>query len=692
MKLILALCFATFCLSAQALKINRKILVVWDKTEYSNLEYTFSQAHQRLEVIFNHYGMKFEYLDASEDIDIKNFKINEYLGVLVWLTDISVKDPNKILELLNQFNHQKLKIAFLGELGFQTNYQNKNLPTKEIAAFFKKFDLQYEGNYWGALVGLQHHLKAPASYVEFERPLKNELSPLVEIRPSSSKVKSWLDVSQQGSKETASAIMEHELFFWAQRGYELFRHPLNSYTQWRIDPFRLARWFWGNLIPLFPDTNTINGKRIYYAHIDGDGLINMDRSNRKALCGEIINDEVIEKYEYPITVSFIGAEIKELTKNQKRTRQMLQTLTGHPWVKWATHSYTHPLTWELQPSEFDKEQYLEKPKSYKGGPIVAYPMDGYSKIDYNYEINESYRLIKEMIPDKRQSPKILFWTGNCRPNYEALVTSEKGSFAGINGGDSRFDKKFPTYSAVWPLYRKVKELTQVYSSNSNENTYTNNWTGPFYAYKDVIETFKNTEKPHRIKPINIYFHFYSAEHRSSVKALQTVFNWALKQDIFPIYIDEYVSIINSFEELKVEKLGSHRYRVEHGNVKELRLESKDVFVDVSASKNVLGYKVAEGVTYIHLGPQNSSDIIFTEKEKKSNHLIEGNGKVELFESSKNGIKYKGSSLAPVHSITIFTTKKIFKNKPISSIEPLEKNIVKITFTSKEVDTTLEFTK
>jgi hypothetical protein len=38
-----------------------------------------------------------------------------------------------------------------------------------------------------------------------------------------------------------------------------------------------------------------------------------------------------------------------------------------------------------------------------------------------------------------------------------------------------------------------------------------------------------TEKPYRIKPINIYYHFYSGSKLAAFNALKEVYDWAIKQ-------------------------------------------------------------------------------------------------------------------------------------------------------------------
>ena len=95
----------------------------------------------------------------------------------------------------------------------------------------------------------------------------------------------------------------------------------------------------------------------------------------------------------------------------------------------------------------------------------------------------------------------------------------------MNGGDSRLDGEYPSYHYVAPLYRQHEGFYQIHSSNSNENTYTNLWSGPFGGYVNAIQTFANTDSPRRILPVNVYYHFYSGERQAALEALRIVYNW-----------------------------------------------------------------------------------------------------------------------------------------------------------------------
>ena len=66
---------------------------------------------------------------------------------------------------------------------------------------------------------------------------------------------------------------------------------------------------------------------------------------------------------------------------------------------------------------------------------------------------------------------------------------------------------------------------QVYAPVINENVYTNLWTGPYYGFRRVLETFALTESPRRLKPIDVYYHFYSGAKVAGQQAWAEVYDF-----------------------------------------------------------------------------------------------------------------------------------------------------------------------
>ena len=103
---------------------------------------------------------------------------------------------------------------------------------------------------------------------------------------------------------------------------------------------------------------------------------------------------------------------------------------------------------------------------------------------------------------------MFFWTGDCIPGNDALGITHQMNILNMNGGDTVATRSHPTITLVEGLGLQRDKGFQVFAPNQNENVYTKDWLGPFYGFERVIETFEFTEKPRRLKPINIYFHTY----------------------------------------------------------------------------------------------------------------------------------------------------------------------------------------
>ena len=78
--------------------------------------------------------------------------------------------------------------------------------------------------------------------------------------------------------------------------------------------------------------------------------------------------------------------------------------------------------------------------------------------------------------------------GDTAPNAEAGTLQPARVCGNINGGDTSISTQPVTHSH-WRLGIKEGYL-QVYAPITNENIYTNLWTGPFYGFERAIETME----------------------------------------------------------------------------------------------------------------------------------------------------------------------------------------------------------
>ncbi len=140
-----------------------------------------------------------------------------------------------------------------------------------------------------------------------------------------------------------------------------------------------------------------------------------------------------------------------------------------------------------------------------------------------------------------------------RPNL-----ARKADLYNLNGGETTIRKSHPFISRISPMSRPVGRELQLYAPIMNENVYTNLWRGPYYGFRHVIETFELTDRPRRLKPIDIYYHFYSGEKTASLRALKEVYDWTLEQEILPfLFMSEYAKRVLAYQQATVAP-GSQR--------------------------------------------------------------------------------------------------------------------------------------
>ena len=194
------------------------------------------------------------------------------------------------------------------------------------------------------------------------------------------------------------------------------------------------------------------------------------------------------------------------------------------------------------------------------------------------------------------------------------MTRAKG-VRNINGGDSRFDSEYPSYTWVRPLGRSVGDQFQVYSSNSNENTYTKLWTDHFYGFNKLPETFKNTETPIRVKPANVYYHMFSGQKLASLMALRQNLEYIRSQEVIPIATSRFAGIVDGFNSTKIFSIGKNSWKIEErGALQTFRFDRAALSsVDFTKSDGVVGQRHFQGSLYVYLDKQHEAPVITLKK-------------------------------------------------------------------------------
>ncbi len=377
--------------------------------------------------------------------------------------------------------------------------------------------------------------------------------------------------------------------------YLLFRRA-DFREFWHVDPFAFLERALGPLDAPVPDTTTRDGLRLFMSHIDGDGFSNFTRVELGKRSAEIVRDRILKKYPLPATVSIIEAELRGLIRTQRlEDRKVLEAIAREifalPHVEAASHSFSHPFYW----IEGDREAvyYDEQNLDLK---------EPYPKLDLRREITSSVRYINEHLAAPGRPVQVFLWSGNCRPPPEALALVAELGIVNVNGGDTIISRLNPTLTAVAPRTMPWGDRLQIFAPNQNENVYTNNWRGPhFGTFIHTLDTFALTESPRRLKPVNVYYHFYSADYPAAFHALETIFDAVAKQPLHAIPLSLYARIARDSRDTAIYTDGTDGWvLVNGGDLRTFRLpESAASQLDLARSSGLTGWNTHQQNTYLH---------------------------------------------------------------------------------------------
>ncbi len=591
-------------LSARADSWNRHILALWD-SQGTAQDYSSTVIHRKLEFIFNHQGYILDFVDVHRDPLPK--ETSKYAGIVSWFNRDGMKNPDLYSAWLGNEAKKGKKILIFGTPGFVLDERGGNESVDRVNRAVRGLGFEITGKFSDNPLLISVASSKGKEFVEYERSLENEISSFRFVRNISPSNEVWLSLSSKGEKETSDVVIVGDKGAYVQDGFAIFFHPQDGKSQWRVNPFKVVERVFGKRNWPVPDTTTRNGKRIFFSQIDGDGFMNVSEVDRKLLSSEIILREILKKYRLPVTASVITAEMDPAlgVTSDPRVLRTAKEILALPNVEPGSHTFTHPLSWAKNPDKAERVAYLGK-DSRESGPIVSYKLKNYS-LDYEKETVGSIEDLGKLTTKKAS---ILLWSGSCRPPGEALVALERKGYLNINGGDSRMDTAFNSLGHLSPLGRRESGALQVYAGNANENIYTNLWSPPFAGYRDVIQTFERTEVPRRLKPVDVYYHYYSGDHEASLQSLRIVHDWVKTHDLEKIHASLYARIVRGFYSATIEeKRPGEFFLKNYGDLRTFRFRG-DLKVDEKKSRNVKSSTLYQGELYVSLGEAPETTIVF----------------------------------------------------------------------------------
>jgi polysaccharide biosynthesis protein PelA len=666
---------------------SRKVLVLYKKSEGKDVENT--AFYIKSGIILNHLGLAADYIDIESEKP-GDEKMSEYRGIISWFDSEQMKNADEFNQwLLHQIDMGK-KVVILGNYGalYDLDTFARSAGAQDV---FSRMGIQLIGDFEYLkknfrnlrTIMLTSRPVSPGDIFADERmiPGRPDRSGIVEIEnivagfderffgfeaPFSPKkigyitpirsisgdnhvlltiesgiygtttpaiIGSWGSCMlgdyffQQFELGPYDRIKDYNEFLNAQFKNTHFRPK--DYGRWVVDPFL----FFTKALELedIPrlDYTTLNGQRILYSHIDGDGLINLSEVEPLKYCGEIIREEVLKKYNVPITASIITNEmIRFGSKHFNRPLKVARSIFTLDNVEVGSHTHNHPFNYS------SGDASVEIGNTGSGNYNITYKLP-----DPEIEILYSTALMNQKVAPSDKQMKIVLWSGLCNPTSNVLEKTDVLGLMNINGGDPAYSRSQKSYSNISPILTRKKNTIQVHTSASNDYIYTEEWTGNFDGMKNLLEYFHLTDTPRRVVPLNIYYHYYSGAYHDSLNALKLVYDYCLKQPIAPIFTSQYAKIVNDFYHSKTARTDDGGFIVNNaGYLRTIRFDNSRRVPDLLRSVGIIGFNYHNDSLYVFLDETKHHVIYLTDSPQKKVYLVSASHYVSNWNVSESGVK------------------------------------------------------
>ncbi|MCB1734598.1 MAG: hypothetical protein H6981_08630 [Gammaproteobacteria bacterium] len=634
---------------ANATPVPRAVLAFYDADQ--DPEIAHLRIHQIAEMPLNHLGLTVRYQDLGAPLPEAD-EMADVRGVMLWLEQSHVPNATALLNWLIAQMEAGRKVLIMGPHAFLYDALSGPVEPSLAARFWKTLGLAV-GDLWVADTFDSKFAYDPR-LVGFERPIEGVLPPYQEMHAIDPAMKIHLRarVGQDENTDPRVLIASGPHGGYVAEGYVLEFDVDKAMRRYFLNPFEFFRQVFATDDLPKADVTTLAGRRLYFSHIDGDGWRNRalipEYKQHNGLATEVLLDKVFRAYpDLPVTIGPIVADIDPAYFGTPEFDQLAKDIFYLPNVEAASHTYSHPLQWRFfqHPTPGMERAFLDRyprPRKEDDGklksvwdlfrkseknpapaPDSAYAVQeagteqdlskGYAvprayytgPYDNEKEIGGSLEKMADyLLPGDRA--EVLLWSGNTQPYAAAIRLTRQLKVRNLNGGDTRFDRKFQSYAWVAAIGREARDAQgserQIYAASSNENTYTNLWTGPYYGFRNLRQTLKNTGRPLRVKPLNIYYHMYTGERLASLRALLDNIDYVRTLEITPITASQYAAVADGFYTTRFEALGADRWRVhDRGDLQTLRFDRATFrAVDFTRSRGVIGQNHQQGSLYVYL--------------------------------------------------------------------------------------------
>ena len=594
----------------------RKILVVHSKIQ-SEYDLRSTSAVRLGSMPLNYLGYAPEFVDI--DHLPQGTLTGRYAGTAVWLDNNTTPlEQSKLIDWLTRQVQDNLPIALVNAPDF----------------LFQGAIGKLLGMRWGNSENIGNPLPKivqQSPIMGFETQVRADLAAFMAISPAEGEP--LLTIQRGEHKQVGAAFTPWGGY--VMESFFIIVLPGQNGDRWVIDPFA----FFKKALRLpdmpVPDVTTETGRRMLMIHMDGDGFVSRSELPGNPLAGELVLQRVAKKYPLPMTLSVIEAELSptglypSLSKEAEKIAREIYKL---PNVAMASHSYSHPFVWHKASASDDTSGYNLRLPGYK--------------FNLEREVSGSIRYIETRLAPPGKKVEAFLWTGDCIPGTDAVQAVKNAGVINMNGGDTVATRSHPSLTQVEGFGVPRTSGMHIYAPNQNENVYTNDWTGPFYGFDRVIETFELTETPRRLKPINIYFHTYITTKAGGMRSLDKVFEYAISQETTPVQIADYARKVEDFQSLVVAKTATGWRIRGQGQLRTLRVPNGLGLPQIASSEAVAGFATGKDESYVHLSA-NWAELSLSNERSTQPRLVSANARIEQFTQSGKSLKWHLKGYVPL---------------------------------------------
>ncbi|MFD2190635.1 bifunctional glycoside hydrolase 114/ polysaccharide deacetylase family protein [Pistricoccus aurantiacus] len=585
--------------------VPRRALVFYNSKDVDDGMLSNTAAYQTLGVPLEYLGFAVEYRDVNEPLP-EGVLNGRYAGILTWFQG-PLEEGQQFGDWLSRQMQQGSKVAIFGALAFPLSGELSRMTGLQRVDGFDSATLEITD--FDEMMGYEG---MPDSPEFFQGGFRS--------RRESNKLHLTLE-DAKGVR--LSPVITGDWGGIAVSPWEV--QNIGSQQRWLLDPFAFLK---NSLdLPTFPvpDTTTENGSRFWTTQIDGDAFISHAEFPGAPYTGEIMLEEVLKRYDVPTTVSIVEGEFGPKSvrpQDGPELEPLAREIFALPWIELATHTFSHPFEWHKL-----KEGDLAGQGKTKAGFHYNLPLEGY-RYSLEREIVGSANYIDRRLAPPGKRTEVVLWSGNALPPEKALAIIERNGMVNFNGGNTSITRDNPSLTQVSPMLRPVGDYLQVNAPIINENVYTNEMTSPLWGYRRVIETFQLTDMPRRLKPISIYYHFYSAGTPAALRALKQVYDYVLEQETLPVYVSTWSKLATSWYDVGVARHLDGSWRIS-GTTKNrtLRIPTELGWPDFARSSQVAGVRDIPQGRYVALSGADHARLVLDEEPPRSPYLKRANGRL-----------------------------------------------------------------